>query len=419
MVAASRRDNVPFQFRQVIAMRSNQFVACFAVSSVLAFSGVATADTFELIGGGSFTGKLLNDRNAEVWRIETTDGIEIELPKNKFSPKSTRIGDREKQYIESISAKDDSIEAHREAVKECITNNQKLLADAHYERIVELDPADKQSWAALGYRPDKYGNWLHGDRIQKSLGLVKKYEERGWTTPQARAIVEVEQKQKMAKVEISKKIERALKNLGNPKLGREATDFLRNLNDPLAIDLIVSKLKKELDQGKNGEFYMQVLEQMPGTTASASLIDLAMNSNNQTIVDRSIELLMRTEQSQELAILAFLNALGSKGVKTKDRAGSNLNGIADIRCTYQLINTLHSTIIRTQNVGQTNSVTSDGGVSASTPSVITTKHQYNHEPVLATLTQLTGENFGFDKQKWRQWYAEKFADTNLDLRRDW
>ena len=400
-------------------MRSNQFVACFAVSSVLAFSGVATADTFELIGGGSFTGKLLNDRNAEVWRIETTDGIEIELPKNKFSPKSTRIGDREKQYIESISAKDDSIEAHREAVKECITNNQKLLADAHYERIVELDPADKQSWAALGYRPDKYGNWLHGDRIQKSLGLVKKYEERGWTTPQARAIVEVEQKQKMAKVEISKKIERALKNLGNPKLGREATDFLRNLNDPLAIDLIVSKLKKELDQGKNGEFYMQVLEQMPGTTASASLIDLAMNSNNQTIVDRSIELLMRTEQSQELAILAFLNALGSKEVKTKDRAGSNLNGIADIRCTYQLINTLHSTIIRTQNVGQTNSVTSDGGVSASTPSVITTKHQYNHEPVLATLTQLTGENFGFDKQKWRQWYAEKFADTNLDLRRDW
>ena len=419
MVAASRRDNVPFQFRQVIAMRSNQFVACFAVSSVLAFSGVATADTFELIGGGSFTGKLLNDRNAEIWRIETTDGIEIEMPKNKFSPKSTRIGDREKQYIESISAKDDSIEAHREAVKECITNNQKLLADAHYERIVELDPADKQSWAALGYRPDKYGNWLHGDRIQKSLGLVKKYEERGWTTPQARAIVEVEQKQKMAKVEISKKIERALKNLGNPKLGREATDFLRNLNDPLAIDLIVSKLKKELDQGKNGEFYMQVLEQMPGTTASASLIDLAMNSNNQTIVDRSIELLMRTEQSQELAILAFLNALGSKEVKTKDRAGSNLNGIADIRCTYQLINTLHSTIIRTQNVGQTNSVTSDGGVSASTPSVITTKHQYNHEPVLATLTQLTGENFGFDKQKWRQWYAEKFADTNLDLRRDW
>jgi hypothetical protein len=400
-------------------MRSNQFVACFAVSSVLAFSGVATADTFELIGGGSFTGKLLNDRNAEIWRIETTDGIEIEMPKNKFSPKSTRIGDREKQYIESISAKDDSIEAHREAVKECITNNQKLLADAHYERIVELDPADKQSWAALGYRPDKYGNWLHGDRIQKSLGLVKKYEERGWTTPQARAIVEVEQKQKMAKVEISKKIERALKNLGNPKLGREATDFLRNLNDPLAIDLIVSKLKKELDQGKNGEFYMQVLEQMPGTTASASLIDLAMNSNNQTIVDRSIELLMRTEQSQELAILAFLNALGSKEVKTKDRAGSNLNGIADIRCTYQLINTLHSTIIRTQNVGQTNSVTSDGGVSASTPSVITTKHQYNHEPVLATLTQLTGENFGFDKQKWRQWYAEKFADTNLDLRRDW
>lgn len=400
-------------------MRSHQFVSCFAVGSVLALSGLATADTFELIGGGSFSGKLLNDRNAEIWRIETTDGIEIELPKNKFSSKSTRIGDREKQYIESVAAKDDSIEAHREAVKECIANNQKLLADAHYERIVELDPADKQSWAALGYRPDKYGNWLHGDRIQKSLGLVKKYEERGWTTPQARAIVEVEQKQKLAKVEINKKIERAIKNLANPKLGREAADFLRNLNDPLAIDLIVSKLKKELDQGKNGEFYMQVLEQMPGTTASASLIDLAMNSTNQTIVDRSIELLMRTEQSQELAILAFLSALGSKEIKTKDRAGSNLNGIADARCIYQLINTLQSTIVRTQSVGQTNTVTNDGGVSASTPSVITTKTPYNHEPILATLTQLTGENFGFDKQKWRQWYAEKFADTNLDLRRDW
>ena len=137
-------------------MRSHQCVSCFAVSSVLALSGLATADTFELIGGGSFSGKLLSDRNAEIWRIETTDGIEIELPKNKFSSKSTRIGDREKQYIESVAAKDDSIEAHREAVKECIANNQKLLADAHYERLVELDPADKQSWAAMGYRPDKY-----------------------------------------------------------------------------------------------------------------------------------------------------------------------------------------------------------------------------------------------------------------------
>lgn len=395
--------------------------AAFALflTVTLAFSNKSTADTFELIDGGSFAGKLLNDPKSEVWRIETTDGIEIELPSNKFS-KSTRIvGDSEKRYTKSISTKDDSIVAHREAAEECKANNQKLLADAHYERLVELDPEDRTSWAALGYRQDKYGRWLHGNRIQQSLGLVEKYEKRGWTTPQARAIVEVEHKQKLAKSDLNKKIERMLKNVNSPKLGAEASNFLNTLNDPLAIELIVSKLKTELEQGRNGAFSMQMLEQMPGTSASASLIDLAMNSTNQTIVDRSIELLMRTEQSQELAIIAFLNALGAKDVKTKDRAGSNLNGIADTRCIYQLINTLHSLVIRTQQMGGTNTVRSDGGVSSSTPSVVTTKHQYNHETVLSTLSQLTDENFGFDKQRWRQWYAEKFADTNLNLRRDW
>lgn len=387
--------------------------------ATVALTEYAIADTFELIGGGSFSGKLLNDRKSATWRIQTTDGIEVELPSTKFA-KSTRLaGETEQRYVKSISAKEDSIEAHRELAKECVTNNQKQLADAHYERLVELDPSDKQSWAELGYRQDKYGRWLQGERIQKSLGLVKKYEGRGWTTPQARAIVEVEKKQTLAKVDINNKIERALKNQNHPKFGQEATQFLSTLDNPLAIDLIVTKLKKELDQGRNGAPFMQMLEHMPGTTASAALIDLAMNSSNPIIVDRSIELLMRTEPSQELAIRAFLNALGSKDLEIKDRAGSNLHGIADTRCIYAMINNLHTIVIRNQQVGGTNTVQSDGGVSSSTPGVISTKYQYNHDSILSALTQLTDENFGSDKKLWRQWYATKFADTNLDLRRDW
>ena len=409
------------QFNLLIPRDSAAYIQVVALTFIATFhSSVVKGDTFQLLGGGSFSGKLMNDPKSAVLKIQTIDGVEMEIPRNRIS-KALIQGEREKKYISSISAKDDSIESHREAIEVCRTNSQKQLSDAHYERIVELDPSDRTAWAAIGYAPDSSGQWVKAERIQQSRGLVKEYDGPRWTTPHARAIAEVEHKQALAKADISKKLTNALKNQksNNPKLAAEATAFLNNLADPLAIDAVVSKLKENLKNGGNGELFMRILSQMPGTSASQAFIDLAMNSPNQAIVDQCLELLVRSENSQELAILAFLDALNSKDLKKRDRAGSNLQGLADERCIYTLINSLISKYTRTQSVGGTNTFGSDGGVSASTPGTVTTKHEHPHEPVLQALSMVTGENFGFDQKKWRQWYADKYADTNLNLRRDW
>ena len=129
-------------------------------------------------------------------------------------------------------------------------------------------------------------------------------------------------------------------------------------------------------------------------------------------------MLLRTEYSSELALSAFLGALGSKDIQKIDRAGSNLQVLNEDRAVFPLIESLTSIITRTQTTPGTNAINSDGGVQQSMgASKTTTKQPYNHQSVLSALNSITGENFGFNKQEWRLWYARKYADTNLNLRR--
>jgi hypothetical protein len=384
------------------------------VLGIFNIAAVVEADTFDLIGGGSFSGQIVGDSKGAVIRIRTNDGVEIELPKTKLSKTTRLTGENEKRYVKSIALKDDSLAAHREAVAECFAGNQKQLGEAHQERIVELDPTDKSTWADLD------GRYVRIDRMQKSRGLVKKFEGRGWTTPEARAIAEVEQKRKEAIVLITKTLEKSIRNLNQsgPR-GIEAANYLNTLADPLAVEPVFKLLQQEIDKGGNTQMFMDILARLPGTSASDKFIDLALHCQNVAIVDQCLELLMRSPYSKELAIQAFLGALGPKDVAMRNRAGSNLIGMVDERCIYALINTLVTKITKSKTTPGTNTFSPSGGVSSSTAQTVTFDEYHNHDSILQALSTVTGENFGFDQNRWRIWYAGHFADTNMDLRRDW
>ncbi len=400
------------------------------------FSGTASlcnADVFELVGGGKLTGTIVGESEGNSYRIKTTEGIEVTIAKNKLTSKPrTKDSDIDKiyqAYTKLVESSKDTADANREIASEFV-KGQKLLYEAHMERVTELDPADKKAWDALGYRKDKLDQWVRGETLQMSRGLVKEFTGRGWTTPHARAIAEIQAKRTAAESALRKEISMHLRNLNQtgPR-SFDAKQFFQTLDNPLAIKEILKLLKADIENGGNGLDYIEILERMPGNSATDAFIDIASNvglgSNvPPPVVSRALDALQRTEWSSDSAVNAFVGELNSqlskkeKDLKRIDRAGSNLQTVGDKRAIVALINSLFSVVTKTTTIPGTQAMTRDGGVSTSSPRTISNTVNYNHASVLQALTMITGASYGYDTQEWRYWYAREFAVTNMDLRRD-
>ena len=265
---------------------------------------VSKADTFEMIGGGTISGRpLTNEPKSEFLKILTSDGFEIEIARTKLSTKGRSIGEPQLEYAKLAASKDDSVESHKALSLFCNVN-QKELARAHNERIVELDPSDKVAWAAIEYITDKDGQWVRKEALNKRRGLVK--GKNHLTTLHAKAISDVEEKLKKDIADIEKKINIYASNMGKSgRLGIEAAEFFRTLNDPLAIPKIYKLLQADLSEWRNGDFYMEILTRMPGASASSTFIEIALTSKNQAAVSTSLEMLLRTEYSRCLCHLSY------------------------------------------------------------------------------------------------------------------
>ncbi|MEQ1830623.1 MAG: hypothetical protein ABL921_32020, partial [Pirellula sp.] len=374
------------------------------------------ADTLRLIDGGMISGKLLNDAKSEVLKIQTSDGMEIEIARTQC--KDIRItGEREAKYVELVNSKDDSHASHQSIARECAGNSQKLLSMAHLERAVELDPTDKNSWVALDYAqsPPNSGIWVKKEVLAHSKGLVERYKGRGYTTQYARAMAEADDRINRAKHQLEDAIDRHYKNRNQTtNRGIEARTFFSNLTDVMAIDEISKRIKEELAKGRIDDLWMSLLAQMPGSSASGALIDLAINANNTQVEDQCLTLLVRTPDSTEIAFSGFMSALAKP--ELRDRAARHLESLQDPRAIPVLIRSLVSVKKITQS-GPNTSVNTSGGMTLGN-NTKTMEIPVNHQSVLQALNSLTGQNFSYERDKWLYWYASEYADVNLDLRRN-
>jgi len=369
------------------------------------------ADVFELRGGGTITGKLLSDPSSDVYKIQTNDGIVLEISSGKLKP-TVVISEEVQKIYKSMVGKEDSAELHR-AISLELNRDYKQLAKAHQERVVELDPTE-ENWSALGgyYRDPKSGEWVSKELINKRKGLVRAGKD--WDTPQSQAIVKAIEKRDKANAEIKNRIDREWKNLNEkaPK-GPVAIEYFRNLNDPLAIPHIEALISKD---PRRSETWMEILAKMPGNSAAGAFLRLSMQSTNSELSNLALEMLNRTTESREIAFQYYLGLLDK--VELRNRAASNMQDFADTRAIPKLIDTLNSIrkIKRTESTP--NSINSNGDVSMGSTATKEYSSLINHPSVHGLLVSLANENFQYDQVKWRYWYAMNFAKSNLNLRRD-
>jgi hypothetical protein len=398
-------------------MRTNWTRWLILLASVLALQSHAIGDIIELRDGGILVGKVLNPQGGQTVKIETDDGTVIELDR-----KMTRIRasmDQELKYIDTIKSKGDSLEDHRAMVDECIKHGLQTLANAHRERIVELDPADRQSWDHLKYFKDEAtGKWLRREVVMYRRGKIKGEKGR-WYTWQEKALMDLDRKYTEQRVAAEKELQVRLKGLeGGPKQKSEAQAYFQGLNNPLVISKLL-KLFRE-DRSKDRSFYMSLLQQMPPRAVAPAMISIALEDQDMAYVNEALNYLESSEELvREMALAAFAGKLANK--KWRDRAAYCMAPLADERFIGMLINSLLSTdlVMPAGPPGALNAgVGRDGGVGFSSGGQKPQQRINQHKDVLSTLSQLTGQNFGYEIPAWRIWFAKTYAYENLDLRRD-
>ena len=404
--------------------------ALFVFFSGLSAKEQLLADTFEIRGLGTITGKLLNEPSSSMLKILTNDGVELEIASGKLRPPVIVPVEKEQAYLASFSGKQDSVELHRALSKDCL--DSKALSYAHRERVVELDPSH-ENWIALGDMTfdKRSGEYIKSEVAFKRKGMVH-LGGRSWDTPQSHAIEKLDESQKKEVGEIRTAIKSNLQNLKDrgPKQAK-AIEFFGNLKNPAAIDVIFLDYFSKDNFGQ-AEVFMPILARMPGNAASHVFVYLAMNSKNlesTELVQVSMELLSR-EQCREYAMNAFLNVIRDpKSFQVKDaisvvdlvdRAGTHIQSFPDKVAIPDLIERLITKITTTTSIPGESTFNRDGsGGGISTPRTLKQERIHNHQPVLTALVALAdGANYNYDIPQWRIWYANTYSKSNLDLRRD-
>jgi hypothetical protein len=375
------------------------------------------ADIVELKDGGVLYGKVLNPQSGTMVQIETEDGTLIEVDR-----KIARIRislERDKRYAQEVLERSDSLEDHRAIVEKCSNDQMINIANAHRERIVELDPSDRATWEALRYYPDEAtGKWLRREVVWYRRGKIK--GDRGqWYTWQEKALLDFDEKTKLLKRDAEREFDGKLKSFFNgvPRLKAEAQAYLTSLNNPLLLGRIL-KLIREGDPAEK-QIGWTLIKQLPVRSAAPALIQIAMEETDMGAVTQALgQLESGDEVVRENALNAFAARLGNPS--TRDRAAQCMSPFVDKRYISILINNLLSEqIVRPAgNPGGLNAGVGNGNIGLGGGSTPAQKRLVQHKDVLTTLSGLTGENFGYNIDQWKIWFAQTYAVTNLDLRRD-
>ncbi len=401
-------------------------VVCFLLLAVAVTKGrLVLADSILLRNGTIVEGLCMNaaDKNATEWQIETSDGLQFTISRSDVKEIRPNTADQ-KKYAEAIASKDDSLEVHRRFVEACSKLGLDTLADAHRERIVELDPTDKSAWAALDYLETSEG-WIRKDLFQKRRGLQKKGTR--YFIPQDLAIQQSNVQATQMEAAISKKVDKAIKDIRtNTVRTPEALQFLNSLRDPFAVPKLREVLKSERSNS-NAQLRHQLIEiisKIHSTAAVKALIDSALFDPDQSVRGESIAKL--SEFGRELAVEALTMLLRNGNPakdkpETYDRVGEALATLGDERCIPRLIDCLVTEHIRAVpaqpaiNAG----AQSNGNMQFSQGQPKPEKVSINNNGVLTALQSVTqGENFGFDVKAWQNWYAKTYAASNRNVLRD-
>ena len=388
----------------------------------------ARGDVFELKDGGQVAGEVLARDESGLYRIRTSEGVELTLERNQLK-RLVPQDETALEYQRRSRTMADTADAHRELVAWCREHNLLTEAEHHLRRVIELDPNDQAARESLDMR--RVGDeWVSREDEMKLHGM--KFYDGKWRTPQDIAIRERDSQAGEGAANWLGELRKWRNWLDNRRDDRvqEALAQIAALNDPQATPALVKLLDSEEDEAAF-DLLLAALGRMDHPLAVQTLVDYSLNYDAE---DRRHEAQVRdacldylVSSARTVSILPYVQALKSKDNVIVNRAAIALDRIGDPAAISPLIDALvttHKYQVGPDNSGQMSagfdpSGKGGGGLSmgGGGPKIVTQDEQ--NIAVRQALVKLSGgQNFDFDETAWRHWYVEMLSHQHANSRRD-
>lgn len=393
--------------------------------TLLAQAAPIYADVFRYRDGRVIAGTVksqqtetINQAPVKVWAVEIEKGVfirvlESELALNGYTPMS----EPRKQYALNVSRVEQTVATHAALAGECLKLGLPDLAQAHFLRILDLDPQNSPARVATGYARDANQRWVKKEEVMgENRGKVL-YKGR-WKFPE---VIATEQHREEAKEKVlaaSRDLARwhSIALTGNGSRLQEAMQNIGQINDPLTAGTIMDFLsdKRHPVPVELRLLYVEVLSRFQLPTVAQFLARTSMSDSSDVVRNRCLSAL--ANYGRQAAIPIYLGYLKSKDNSQINSAAFGLSHLRAEGIFFPLLGALTSKHLQQSGGSGINASPTSGSFTAGSNKPVQVEIQ--NQEVLNALTAMTGQNYRFDRTAWTAWYASVYAQPAGDLRRD-
>lgn len=385
---------------------------------LLMLSVPASAEVFELAGGGQVVGELLNPKESprRSFVIQVADGVKVTLDAKQVK-RVLRPRSDEAEYERIRPTYPDTIESQWNLAEWCREHRLRTQRQAHLRRIIELAPDHAEARRALGYSQVD-GQWATREEVMAGRGYVR-YKGK-WRLPQEVELLEKKGELQDAQKEWFIRLKRWRGWFDSDKASQARTNIL-SIKDEAATKALMMGLRDESDP-RVRKLYITALA---GIDTSASARALAIGAMVDPVEEVRLTCLDYLEKKIRPEVTAyFVGKLRSKDNIEVNLAAVALGRLKDPTSIGPLIDALATShkfkIVNGGGEGGINPSFSSrgGGLSVGKkPKYI--RRLIPNQSALDALVKITGCNFNFDEKAWKYWYAaQKKPAPSVDARRD-
>ena len=428
-----RRFNSIFALAQLVMCLAILLSAQTAVVGQLAEfdrESIKIRDNVRLRTGVRLYGEIIKegkDDDGRAFTIIKTESQNTLKLNNRFVSESHFVDDDDKIYNNKIKIMDDTAEHHWSALNWCEkqksgTIRYKDQIDFHLNRIMLLDPNDTRVRHRLDYDYlEEQDRWVPRKLYWTSLG----YRSRGkaWVPTLLDDVNQFSNTTKSSLGDLKSRFSIWKRNVSVGRLSEaELSKELFSIADPISIPMLFEESKKVTDPAI-AALYVEAFGKVASGGAAQALVYFSVQGGVNR--DRALDLLLQDhyEPSFVAGHLARYFDPNKHSNEILQRAAFNVGVVNDINSVLPLVGVLSTkhVIAPADDPGRlTSSFRSDGqlqgfstGGSGGPKTVVVSNQQ-----VLGALKKLSGEDYGFDADRWKQWFVESHQQTDVNVRGD-
>ncbi len=381
--------------------------------------GIACADIVVLKSGGRIVGEPVVDPQAagDVVTLQTLPGVIVSVPQSEIA-EHIRQKPAELEYEKIRSRYPDTVEGQWELAEWCRERNLPQQREVHLRRILELDPDNVRVRAILGYTKVN-GEWKTREEVMREQGYVL-YKGR-WMLPQEVQLLEEKEMRQASERDWLQRIRRMVARLDSDPA---AVEQLQNIREAVAVKALLKVLSEERRDPVR-LLLVQAISRIDSPEAKRAMAVLAVEDPVEEIRLACLKSLADSKFPESVPY--FIGRLRDRNNVIVNRAAAALKAMGDKTAVPALIDALvttHRIVLppaQSGSIGATFSRSSDGrsatGLSSggNQPRVI--RRQVPNRDVLEALAELTGQNFGYEPDVWKRWYAQERHRAALDSTR--